>query len=258
MANLITLTTDFGSGSPYVAALKGVLLSANPVVQLIDISHDIEPQNLRQGAIVLSEATPWFPAGTIHVAVVDPGVGTSRRMIFVKIGEQQYLAPDNGLLSLLLKRTPVSEMFEVANAKLWRAEVSNTFHGRDILAPVAAKLSLGLEPSKLGPRIENLQSLDWPEPRIGARRIHGIVQWGDRFGNLITNVHRDLLPQSGEMRIQGGNREIQGVQRTYADRAAGSLIALIGSSGFLEIAVVNGNAAELLHVSTGATISIEW
>jgi S-adenosyl-L-methionine hydrolase (adenosine-forming) len=255
---MITLTTDFGSGSAYVAAMKGVMLSSNPALQLIDISHDIAPQSVRQGAILLAEATPWFPAETIHVAVVDPGVGTSRRMVYAKVGEQQYLAPDNGLLSLLAKRTQPTQVIELANKSLWRADVSNTFHGRDILAPVAAMLSLGLVPSELGPVVNDLQMLDWPEPKIGTRRIDGIVQWVDSFGNLISNISRDALPPHGELQVQCAGYEIRGIEQTYGNRAAGSLIALVGSGGFLEIAVVNGSAAELLRVGANEPITIEW
>jgi S-adenosylmethionine hydrolase len=258
MANLITLTTDFSSGSAYVAAMKGVMLATNPVVQLIDITHEIAPQNVRQGAIVLAEATSWFPAGAIHVAVIDPGVGTSRRMVYAKIGEQQYLAPDNGLLSLLAKRKQPTQVIELANKLLWRAEVSNTFHGRDILAPVAARLSLGLSPSELGPAIDDLQMLDWPEPKIGTRRIEGIVQWVDSFGNLVGNISRDALPQHGELQIRCAGREIRGVEQTYGNCAEESVIALVGSGGFLEIAVVNGSAAVLLQVGANEPITIEW
>jgi S-adenosyl-L-methionine hydrolase (adenosine-forming) len=234
------------------------MLTINSVLQVIDVSHDIEPQNVKQGAIVLAETTPWFPTGAIHVAVVDPGVGTSRRMVYVKIGEQQYLAPDNGLLSLLAKRTKPTQVVELANEKLWRSEVSNTFHGRDILAPVAAQLSLGLSPSELGPAVAELKMLDWPEPKVTGRRIDGIVQWVDRFGNLISNIRRDVLPDGSELRIRCAGREIQSLEKAYGDRAAKSLIALVGSSGFLEIAVVNGSAAELLNVAAGEPISIEW
>jgi S-adenosyl-L-methionine hydrolase (adenosine-forming) len=258
MANLITLTTDFGSGSAYVAAMKGMMLSENPALQLIDISHDIGPQNVRQGAVVLAEATPWFPVGTLHAAVVDPGVGTSRRMIYAKIGEQQYLAPDNGLLSLLAKRTRPTMLIELGNKALWRADVSNTFHGRDILAPVAAKLSLGLSPSELGRAIDDLQTLDWSEPKIGERRIDGIVQWVDSFGNLISNIDRNMLPKHGELQIRCAGREIRGIEQTYGNRGVGSLIALIGSGGFLELAVVNGSAAELLRVAANEPITVEW
>jgi S-adenosyl-L-methionine hydrolase (adenosine-forming) len=258
MASLITLTTDFGSGSVYVAAMKGVMLTINPALQLIDISHDIEPQNVMQSAVLLAESTPWFPARTIHVAVVDPGVGTSRRMVYARIGEQQYLAPDNGLLSLLVKRSKPTGLIELANKDVWRSEVSNTFHGRDILAPIAAKLSLGLSPGELGPTIEELQKLDWPEPKVSGRRIDGIVQWVDRFGNLISNICRDVLPHGPELRIRCAGREIQSIEKAYGDRAAKNLIALVGSSEFLEIAVVNGSAAELLNVAAGEPISIEW
>src|SRR5262245_7189304 len=193
MSSLLTLITDFGTASPYVAAMKGVILGINPAARLVDISHDVPPQDIRHGAVLLAEATTWFPAGAIHVAVVDPGVGTERRLIYARIGDQQYLAPDNGLLSLLAARVRPTRIVELSNAEHWLPEVSNTFHGRDILAPVAAQLSLGLEPERLGPALAQIRTLDWQEPIVTANRIEGAVRWIDRFGNLITNVTASML-----------------------------------------------------------------
>ena len=188
MSAIITLTTDFGLGSPYVAAMKGVMLSINPEARLVDISHAVGPQNVRQGALVLAEATTWFPAGTIHVGVVDPGVGTQRRIVYARIGDQQYIAPDNGLLSRLTLKTRPSQIITVENPEHWLPSVSNTFHGRDIMAPVAAQLSLGMEPDRLGPPRAELVELDWPQPRIESNAIVGEVIWIDGFGNLISNI----------------------------------------------------------------------
>jgi S-adenosylmethionine hydrolase len=261
MSAIVTLTTDFGSCSAYIAAMKGVILSINPNAKLINISHEIAPQVVRHGAIVLAEATPWFPAETIHVGVVDPGVGTSRRLVYARIGDQQYLAPDNGLLSLLAKRNRPSRVIELANSEYWLPAVSNTFHGRDILAPVAAQLSLGLEPERLGPQITDLQMFDWPEPQVAANRIDGVVDWIDRFGNLITNIPSDLLSaakQSAECKIACGAAIVAGISTTYGERPCGTTIALIGSSGKLEVAIVEGDASQKLSAKTGSPVVVEW
>jgi S-adenosylmethionine hydrolase len=261
MASIITLTTDFGSGSSYVAVMKGVILGINPDAKLIDVSHDVGPQNVRHGAIVLAETTTWFPAEAIHVCVVDPGVGTSRRLVYARIGDQQYLAPDNGLLSLLAKRTRPSCIVELANSEHWLPAVSNTFHGRDVVAPVAAQLSLGLEPERLGPQITALHMLDWPQPRCVGHRMEGIVEWIDRFGNLITNISADMLGaagQSAECKVTCGAAIVAGISMTYGDRPHGAAIALVGSSGKLEVAVVNGNAAQMLNIKARSPVVVEW
>jgi S-adenosyl-L-methionine hydrolase (adenosine-forming) len=259
MTTIVTLTTDFGAGSPYVAAMKGVMLGINPAVRMVDISHDVPPQDVHQGAVLLAEATTWFPPHTIHVAVVDPGVGTARKMIYARIGDQQYLAPDNGLLSLLAKRNRPSGIVELANADYWLPHISNTFHGRDILAPVAAQLSLGLESERLGPTRADLQMLDWPDARRAGNRIEGAVRWIDGFGNAITNIQGSMLGDwdSADLRIQCAGREIVGLAVTYGNQNAGQLTALVGSSGYLEIAVVNGNAAKLLAISNAAPVIVE-
>jgi S-adenosyl-L-methionine hydrolase (adenosine-forming) len=261
MTSIITLTTDFGTGSSYVAAMKGVILSINPASQLVDVSHDIGPQDVRQGAIVLSEATSWYPADTIHVAVVDPGVGTSRRLVYARIGDQQYLVPDNGLLSLLATRSRPTRIVELANSEHWLPAVSNTFHGRDILAPVAGQLSLGLEPEQLGSTIADLQMLDWSQPRRVGNRIEGVVEWIDRFGNLITNISADSFSearQSATCKIICGQVIVAGLSGTYGERSPGEPTALVGSSGRLEIAIVDGNAGQKFEAKVGATVAIEW
>src|SRR5262245_28785693 len=166
MRRIITLTTDFGVSSPYVAQMKGVILSLCREVELIDISHAIGPQNIREGAVVLADATTRFPPGSIHVAVVDPGVGTNRRLIYAEIGQQRYLAPDNGLLSRLGSRDRPHRLRALENEALWLPDTSHTFHGRDILAPVAAQLACGVDPNDLGPPVAALHTLPWPHPRI--------------------------------------------------------------------------------------------
>ena len=260
MSTIITLTTDFGTGSPYVAAMKGVILGINPAARLVDISHEVGPQNIHHGAVLLAEATTWFPAGAIHVAVVDPGVGTTRKLIYCRIGDAHYLAPDNGLLSLLAKRQKPARIAELSNADIWLPDVSHTFHGRDILAPVAAQLSLGLEPERLGPSMHEMTMLDWPEPRRDGRRIEGAVRWVDRFGNLITNIGGGMLADQktrSTTRIQCAEHEIVSLAQAYGERGHGELTALVGSSGYLEIAVVNGNAAQMLKAQVGAPVIVE-
>ena len=261
MSALITLTTDFGTGSPYVAAMKGIILGMNPAARVTDISHEIPPQDVRHAAIVLAESTPWFPAGTIHVAVVDPGVGTARRLIYAHLGDQHYLAPDNGVFSLLAKRNRPIRIIEVANAEYWLPEVSHTFHGRDILAPVAAQLSLGLEPERLGPALSQIQTLDWPDPVVTDSGIEGAVRWIDRFGNLITNITASMLApgrSAGRLTIDCAGREIAGLSDCYGQHLPGTLAGLVGSSGYLEIAVAESSAARMLEATVGTPVAVRW
>jgi S-adenosylmethionine hydrolase len=261
MSGIITLTTDFGRDSAYVAAMKGVMLSVDPSARLIDISHSIGPQDVRQGAIVLDEATRWFPPGTIHVAVVDPGVGSGRRILYARVGEQQYLAPDNGLLSRVIGRAPPSLLVEVSEPAYWREEVSATFHGRDIFAPVAARLALGLDPALLGPAAGDIVRLSWPEVRIMPSRITGSVRSIDSFGNLVTDITAEMLAGAsrGEGTIvQCDEHETTGIYQTYSDQPEMTLIALVGSSGYLELAIVGDSAAAMLGVRVGEKVEVIW
>jgi S-adenosylmethionine hydrolase len=261
MSPIITLTTDFGLAGPYVAAMKGVILSINPAVRLVDLSHAVAPQDVRGAAILLAEATPWFPAGTLHLAVIDPGVGTRRKIIYAEIGDQRYIAPDNGLLSRLTSKTRPARIIALENSEHWLPSVSNTFHGRDIMAPVAAQLSLGMEPDRLGPPQAQMVELDWPAAQIRGNEIRGEVIWADGFGNLITNITSAMIamvpgPRRARVEIAGGS--LIGIAGTYEDSPADSLTALIGSSGYLEIAVVGGNAKERLIADLGAAVTIRW
>jgi len=257
----ITLTTDFGSGSLYTAAMKGVILSINPTANIVDISHDVSPQDVRQGAMVLEDATGWFPEGTIHVAVVDPGVGTQRAIVYARIDRQHYIAPDNGLLSRLAARTPPEKIIRLNNPEYWLTPVSATFHGRDIMAPVAAHLSLGLDPQRLGPAVEKLAGLHWPRVRQTPNKIEGEVLQIDSFGNLITNVTADMLagrPTDERVCVVCNIYETWGIFHTYAERPRGTFIALISSSGRLELAVVGENAAEMLGIEVGSPVVVAW
>ncbi len=262
MANpIITLTTDFGEGSRYVAAMKGVILSINPRVRIVDSSHSVPPQDIRCGAIALAEAAPFFPADTIHVAVVDPGVGTERRIVYARIGQQQFIAPDNGLLSRLAAAEPPSKIVSLDEPRFWLPRVSSTFHGRDVMAPVAARLSLGLSPDELGRPLYSLVPLAWPEAEKVANRITGEVIEVDSFGNLVTNISREMLasvPTDESVTVTCYEHVTQGIFKTYSDEPPMTLIALVGSGERLELAIVDENASLMLGVKVGAPVVISW
>lgn len=258
---IITLTTDFGTSSPYVAAMKGVILSMNPEALLVDITHEVPPQDIRQGALVLEEIGPLFPTQTIHVAVVDPGVGTNRELVFAEISGRIYLAPDNGLLSRLALTAQPSRIVALTDSSFWREQVSATFHGRDILAPVAAHLSNGLPPERLGEPRERLAAIDWPECEVMPQKISGEVTSVDSFGNLITNITAEQLngvPTGEELSVRCGEHETAGLFRTYGDQPEMTLIALVGSSGKLELAIVGENAAAMLGEGVGSPVTLKW
>jgi S-adenosylmethionine hydrolase len=258
---LITLTTDFGASSPYVAAMKGVILSLNPAAQIVDITHAIPPQDIRAGAIVLADVTSLFPAGALHVAVVDPGVGTARKIIYAEIAGQRYVCPDNGLLTRLAAREKPSKITSITAEQWFRRPVAPTFHGRDVMAPVAARLSLGLDPDQLGPPLTELVQLDWPGATKVAQRIDGEVMAIDSFGNLVTNISRDMLagvPTDESVTVACDEHETQGIFTTYADQPPMTLIALIGSSDMLELAIVEDSAAIMLGVKVGAPVQVKW
>jgi S-adenosylmethionine hydrolase len=251
----VTLSTDFGISSPYVGAMKGVLLSINPGAQIIDLSHSLPPQKLQPASYFLAQAVPFFPAGSLHVCVVDPGVGSRRALIYAEAGGQQFLAPDNGVLTEVLKVLGgASTIRQLTEAKFWRSPVSSTFHGRDILAPVAAHLSLGVSPAELGPALTEIIRLESPVPRQGANWLEGEVTFVDDFGNLISNFPASMLPKSFRVSLAG--QEITRFVRSYSEAQPGELVALISSDGHLEIAVVNGNAAEHLRAGNGAVVTV--
>jgi S-adenosylmethionine hydrolase len=256
---IITLTTDFGTDNAYVAQMKGVILSINPNAVLVDVTHDIPPQDIRQAALILADATPRFPSGSVHICVVDPGVGTERRIVCAEIAKQHYVAPDNGLLSYLTRNTQPTSAVAITNRSYWLPVVSSTFHGRDIMAPVAAHLSLGMNAKVLGQPAGELTPLDWPETVVEHGRITGAVIAKDSFGNLITNIQRDELSAMGSFEstvVCCGGRTVVGIVDTYGQRSPGSVIALFGSSERLEIAVVNGNAAKLLPIRIGDPVAV--
>ena len=254
----ITLTTDFGARDAYAAQLKGVLLARCSGAAVLDLTHDIAPHDAIEGALFLDGAVPAFPPGTVHLAVVDPGVGGVRRAIACAIGGQFAVCPDNGLLTLLARRLPVEEAREIANPALRREPVSATFEGRDVFAPAAAHLACGGALGDLGPPAEGLATLALPEPSREADGVRGEVLHIDRFGNAITNVEASMLPEAaGGVRVSAGGRVLP-LRRTYADAAPGEVLALVGSGGRLEIAVREGSAADRLGLRRDSPVLVSF
>ena len=260
---IITLTTDFGTRDCYLAAMKGVILGINPGARVVDLTHEIEPQNVLEGALFLKGSAAYFPPGTIHVVVVDPGVGTERRALCVKTDEHFYIAPDNGVLSLVLAHGELVDAVAIENSRYFRLTISPTFHGRDVFAPAAAHLSLGVQMSELGPAVQDIVRIELPVPRAaGDGTVEAQVIHVDRFGNLITNVDKvawhDLTDSTDQVvvRIDVGNAVLDCISRTYNDVPVGAPVALWGSTDFLEISVNQGNAAEELGATMGDRITI--
>ncbi|MDO8637169.1 MAG: SAM-dependent chlorinase/fluorinase [Dehalococcoidia bacterium] len=273
--NIITLTTDFGLSDAYVASMKGVILSINPGVTLVDITHNIPPQDVRAAAFLLHTSHTFFPDGAIHLAVVDPGVGSSRRPIALVTPHATFVAPDNGILSYMVAgatRPAVSPTgldfklreiklpagitaFHLNNLDFWRHPVSHTFHGRDIFAPVAAHLSLGVPLDKIGEPIPSLFTFQIPHPQSQPDgSVMGHIQHIDSFGNLISDIKvEDILPgkteKKTEMEIEVRGQKITGISRSYAEGTG--FVAIIGSSGYLEIALKDGNASKKLEAKVG-------
>jgi S-adenosylmethionine hydrolase len=239
--------------------MKGVLLGIDPTVRLIDLSHDIAPQDVRQAAYFLASALPYFPKTALHVVVVDPGVGTERAILYVEVGERRLLVPDNGCWTFLPDGGRASLVVRVDEPRYWRKTVSHTFHGRDIFAPVAGHLTLGGDPRFLGPVVDDWVRLSRSEPRRDASRITGEVVVVDHFGNLITNIHRDRMADVPPMRrLIVGPVEVGQWVRTYGEAAKGTLVALFSSEGYLEVALVQGNAAKRVGVAAGTEVEVRW
>jgi S-adenosyl-L-methionine hydrolase (adenosine-forming) len=245
--SVITLSTDFGLNDPYVGIMKGVILGINPQVQLIDLTHGLSNHRLLEAAFVLQTAFSFFPKGTVHLAIVDPEVGGGRRLIAIQGKDYSWVGPDNGLFTLVLKKQPKSKIIHLTHSDFFLKKISSTFHGRDILAPVAAHLSLGVPPEQMGPSIFNPVLLPFPEPEIKEKELVGQVLWADHFGNLITNINQEaLIPflSGPAFTVSIGSETIPEIFQTYSQGLPDRLIALIGSSGYLEIACNLGRAAE--------------
>ena len=275
MSSVITLITDYGLSDAYVAIVKGVILGINPKAIIVDISHSIEPQNILQAAFVLNTAYHYFPEGTVHVVVVDPGVGSQRKAIILRTQSAYFVAPDNGVLSYVVNEMyPESvtchssmlflpklrnikghlEVVAITNPAFWRHPVSTTFHGRDIFVPVAAHLSLGISLKQFGEAVDCVYTFPTPQPYYDSDgNLIGCVLHIDNFGNLITNIRDVDLPRE-EVNVKIDSQLIRGVNRFYAEKEG--IVAILGSGGYLEISLSNGNAASFLGVKIGDEVKL--
>ena len=255
---IITLTTDFGEADHFVGVMKGVILTIAPRARIVDITHQIPAFETQEAAFVAGETYRYFPKGTIHVVVVDPGVGSARRPILVEAAGQFFLGPDNGVLSLVTTKEK-SRVRHIANKKYFLPKVSQTFHGRDIFCPVAAHLAAGVKPALIGPRIEDYLRPTLMEPiRAGHRVWSGVVQKIDRFGNLITNFHISQFPEviRRPILMMAGVRSIEVLVRHYAEASPGEPVVVVGSSGSLEVAINQGSAARILGCVSGTSVDL--
>jgi S-adenosyl-L-methionine hydrolase (adenosine-forming) len=256
----ITLTTDFGLKDGFVGAMKGVLWSIYPQAQLADISHEIGPQNILEGALVLFRAYSYFPAGTVHLAVVDPGVGTDRRAIAARLGDHYFVGPDNGLFTPVLevveKQGGRFEFVHLTNPKYWLPHVSRTFHGRDIFAPAAAHLARGVPLQELGEVIHDPLRLSLPKPEEIEHGWRAHILGIDHFGNLATDLPASAVSAVGNVVFSLRGREVRGLVQSFGQRPPGELVALENSAGFIELAVVNGSAASTLGAKVGDVLEV--
>jgi S-adenosylmethionine hydrolase len=245
MRHVVTLTTDFGIKDHYVGAMKGVMLSINPDILIVDITHQIPPQHIFSGAVTLRNFYRYFPRGTIHVAVIDPGVGSRRKPIALEVDGYIFVGPDNGIFTFVCSESKSAKVFEISNPKYVLPNVSHTFHGRDIFAPAAAHISLGASLEGLGKRVKKPVTISIKEPKIRSDEIIGEFIYIDSFGNLISNIPAKMI--KAKSRIYLGKRIINGISKSYADAQEGELLAIVGSSGLLEISVNQGRASDLIR-----------
>lgn len=263
---VVSLMTDFGIKDGNVGVMKGVIWGIAPDAQISDLSHVIQPQNIREAALILARSAPYFPPDSVHVVVVDPGVGTARRPLAAKIGSQYYVGPDNGSITLLLERAEKEgwscEFVHLDKPKFWLGNISHVFHGRDIFAPVAGHLASGVPLAELGTRIVDPVRLALPKPEQIANGWRGEIIHIDHFGNLASNIRVENL-SSALTHMDGCNvslagETIKGLVNTFGERQPDDLVALLGSTGNLIVSVVNGSAAARLSVKVGDSIEIVW
>jgi S-adenosylmethionine hydrolase len=256
---ILTLTTDYGTSDPLVGTMKGAILSVNPAARIVDITHAIEPYDVLDGALALAQAWSYFPQDTIHVAVVDPGVGTPRRPILVLSGGHWFIAPDNGVLWLTVGAPKPLEAWHILSDRYFRRPVSKTFHGRDIFGPVAAALSLSGQASDFGTPIDSIERIELPAPLVEGNTIRGLVLHVDRFGNIMTSLTPENAPaifSSQPFRLSISDAEVNQLVQTFGEAPTQTPVGLVGSSGFLEIAVNKANAARLLGVNRGDPVLV--
>jgi S-adenosylmethionine hydrolase len=255
---IVTLTTDFGLSDHFAGAMKGVILSICPPAQIVDISHDIHPFEIREAAFVVSQTYPCFPKTTVHIVVVDPGVGSARRPILVEAAGQYFIGPDNGIFSMVCSREK-HKVRHITAERYFRKPVSQTFHGRDIFAPAGAHLASGVTPAQLGKTIDDFLKPGLDKPvRTSKRAWTGVILKIDHFGNLITNFHVSDFPDL-ELRpfeMQVGVRKVDRLATTYANSGTTDVFVIVGSSGFLEVSATEASAARLLGVGTGAPVEL--
>ncbi|MFH5832965.1 S-adenosyl-l-methionine hydroxide adenosyltransferase family protein [Halalkalibaculum sp. DA3122] len=258
MRSIVTLTTDFGLQDYYVSAMKAVMLDIAPDVRFVDISHEVPDQDIMAGSWVLQNSAPLFPTGSVHLVVIDPGVGTDRNPIALKVDDQYYVGPDNGIFSLLTEDKEF-EAVRLTNDTFWHEQRSNTFHGRDIFAPVAAHLSNGVSLADLGEPLEDLKTYRWASPIADKDGLQGWIIHIDKFGNLVTNLHYSLIEDvigKQSVKIYVGNMILDELVPTFGSVPDGEPAAYIGSSGMLEVGINKGDAAEMMSVKKGAQISL--
>ena len=253
-SGIITLTTDFGLRDPYAGAMKGVILSINPHATVVDITHEIEAGSIHDASLILKEAHTYFPKGTIHLGVVDPGVGSDRRPVIIRTEKFFFVGPDNGIFWPSITKYEVFDAIHLTKGEYFLKNISGTFHGRDIFAPVAAHLSTGVDPMKMGNPISDPVKLEMPSPLVKGDLLSGHVMRVDRFGNLITNIQegllKDFLGKSSPV-IMIGKLQIRGLSRFYDEAGEGEIMALSGSSGFIEISENKGRACNRLSREKG-------
>lgn len=259
MERIITLMTDFGTKDGYVGTMKGVILGINPQCTLVDITHEIPPQGVFEGAFVLGNTYRSFPRGSIHLGVVDPEVGAHREALVVETEGYYFVGPDNGLFTWIYREEEVKQVVGIRTRDFFRKPISQTFHGRDIFAPIAAHLSVGRKPEEFGVRLDQWSEIDIPEPRVTDKGLMGEVIHIDRFGNLITNLPRrllDPLASQGVLQIHIKGRRISGLKAAYVEAKKGELMAIFDSFDLLEISLMGDSAGEALKAAKGERIEL--
>jgi len=257
--NIITLTTDFGLSDHFVGVMKGVILGIQPNPQLIDISHGVQPYDIVDGAFTIAQAYRYFPKKTIHVVVVDPGVGSTRRPLLAEMAGQYFIAPDNGVLSLIFAREQPVRVRHITNERYFLQPVSRTFHGRDVFSPIAAHLAAGVTPAQFGTRIEDFIRASFDAPMQTGKHVWtGTVLKADHFGNVATNFHIDDFPslRTRAFALKVGLHVISRLALTFSECSPGELFALVGSSGYLEIAASQASAANALGCGAGSPVEL--
>jgi S-adenosylmethionine hydrolase len=257
---IITLTTDFGDKDPYAAIMKGVILSINPHGIIVDLTHKIPPQDILQAAFIVRNSYRYFPKNAIHIAIVDPGVGSERLPLLITTKWGFYVGPDNGIFSIVLRENPSEKIIKIENKDYMLKEISNTFHGRDIFAPASAYLSLGEDPKKFGSEIKEIVKLAWTDPKINQCEIIAKIIHVDTFGNIITNISQKLFKETvgkgGFNLVIKEGLIIEKISNSYKGRKAGEPLAIFGSSGFLEISLQNDNASSEFGIIRGDEVNI--